>query len=295
MIGPGAISASPTFATRRAALVWGAEHLAAVGVESPRLDARLLLAAVLETAPAALLANLAARVDGPQAARFAALIARRVAREPVALILGRREFWSLDLAVSAETLVPRPESETLIEAAVAAFAGRAAPGRLLDLGTGTGCLLLAALTEFPNAFGVGVDCAPAAAALARDNAVRLELAGRAAFLAGDWAHAIAGRFDLVLANPPYIPTGDLPGLMPEVVGHEPRRALDGGPDGLAAYRAILAELPRLLQPDGTAVLELGQGQAAPVSALAAAAGLGAVTRADLAGTRRALILQSSGR
>ena len=282
----------PPPATCRAALAWGADRLAAAGVESPRLDARLLLAAALGMSPAAVLGDLAAPLAAPAAQDFAARIARRAAREPLALILGRREFWSLDLAVSAATLIPRPESETLIEAAVAECAGRSAPARVLDLGTGTGCLLLAALTEFPGAFGVGIDRVPAAAALARDNAARLGLSGRAAFLCGDWAAALAGRFDLVLANPPYIPSAEIPQLMPEVARHEPRSALDGGADGLAAYRAIVADLPRLLAPGGIAVLELGQDQAAPVAALGGAAGLAAAPRADLAGHVRALVLRA---
>ncbi len=279
------------FPHRRAALTWGADRLAAVGVEQPRLDARLLLAAALGVSATALLADLAAPLPAPAAAPFAALIARRTAREPVALILGRREFWSLDLTVSPATLVPRPDSETLIEAALAAFAGRAAPGRVLDLGTGTGCLLLAVLTEFPFAFGVGIDRAPAAAALARDNAARLGLGGRAAFVCGDWGAAIAGRFDLVLANPPYIPSADIPRLMPEVACHEPRAALDGGVDELAAYRAIVAALPGQLAPHGVTVLELGPDQAVPVADLAVAAGLAASVRADLAGIPRALVLR----
>jgi release factor glutamine methyltransferase len=278
------------FPTRRAALDWGADRLAAAGIDAARLEARLLLAHALGLASAGLLAGL----DLPApASGYPGLVARRAGREPLALILGRREFWSLDLLVSPATLIPRPESETLIEAALAAFAGRAAPRRLLDLGTGTGCLLLAALGEFPAACGVGIDRVPAAAALARDNAAVLGLAGRAAFLCGDWAAAVAGRFDLVLANPPYIPTADIAGLMPEVACHEPRSALDGGADGLAAYRAILADLPRLLAPGGIAVVELGAGQAAPVAALAAGAGLAAEARADLAGVPRALILGPS--
>jgi release factor glutamine methyltransferase len=275
---------------RRAALAWGADRLAAAAVENPRRDARLLLAAALGVSATALLGDLAAPM--PATAAYAAMIARRAAREPVALILGRREFWSLDLSVSPATLVPRPDSETLIEAAIAAFAGRTAPARVLDLGTGTGCLLLAALSEFPAAFGVGIDRAPAAVTLARGNAVRLGLGGRAAWVCGDWAAALAGRFDLVLANPPYIPTAEIPRLMPEVACHEPRAALDGGADGLAAYRAIVATLPALLEAGGVAVLELGIGQAGAVSALAVAAGLAASVRADLAGVPRALVLRS---
>jgi len=163
---------------------------------------------------------------------------------------------------------------------------------VLDLGTGTGCLLLAALTEFPLARGVGTDRAEAAAAIARRNAALLGLQDRAAFACGNWADAIAGRFDLILANPPYIPSGAIAGLMPEVSRYEPASALDGGADGLFAYRGIIPELPRLLRTGGAAVLELGEGQYAPVAALALGAGVDpAAARTDLSGAARALVLR----
>jgi release factor glutamine methyltransferase len=219
------------------------------------------------------------------------LLARREAREPIALILGYRQFWSLDFAVSPATLIPRPESETLIEAAVAAFAGREPPRLLLDLGTGTGCLLLAALSEFPTAFGVGVDRSMAATALAARNATALHFANRAGFLCAHWAEALNARFDVVLCNPPYIPTADICCLMPEVARFEPRAALDGGPDGLAAYRALVSTLPRLLTPHGVAALELGVNQADAVATLARQAGFRAETRLDLHGIPRALVLR----
>ena len=177
----------------------------------------------------------------------------------------------------------------LLSDAAKAFDGD--PWEMLDLGTGTGCLLLAALHEFPAAFGIGIDLVPAAAHLAARNAAALGLADRAAFLVADWAAPLAGQFDLILSNPPYIPTPDLAGLMPEVVGHEPSSALDGGADGLTAYRRIIARLPALLAPGGVAVLELGIGQADDVAALAVAAGLSADVRDDLAGIPRALILR----
>ena len=281
--------------TRRDALADAAGRLGTAGVEAARLEARLLLAHALGLAQEALLLDPGAPLPPEAAERFAALLARRVAREPLALMLGRREFWSLDFAVSPATLITRPESETLIEAALAAFAGRSAPARILDLGTGTGCLLLAALAEFPAAFGVGIDRSPAAAALARRNAAMLGLTGRAAFVCGDWAAALAPpvdrRFDLVLCNPPYIAAAEIPRLMPEVSRHEPKTALDGGPDGLDAYRRLIPDLPRLLAPGGLAVLELGQGQASSVGRLATAAGLAGPARADLAGTPRALVLR----
>ncbi|MGA3402621.1 MAG: peptide chain release factor N(5)-glutamine methyltransferase [Acetobacteraceae bacterium] len=266
----------------------GAAVLRAAGIDNPRLEARRLLAHALGLPVAALLRDPHASAD---TAGYDALLTRRAAHEPLAYVIGRREFWSLDFAVSPATLIPRPESETLIEAALAAFARRAPPRRILDLGTGTGCLLLAALHEFPGAFGIGTDRSPAAARLAAANAAALGLADRAAFLCGDWAAPLAARFDLVLCNPPYIPTSEIDGLMPEVARHEPHGALDGGADGLAAYRCIVAFLPALLQPDGVAVLELGIGQAPAVAALAAESGLAATTRPDLAGIARAVVLQ----
>jgi len=222
---------------------------------------------------------------------FQPLLDRRAAREPLALIVGHREFWSLDFAVSRDTLIPRPESETLIEAAVAGFAGRLPPVAILDLGTGTGCLLLAALSEFPTAFGIGVDHSPAAAALAARNAATLGLTKRAALVCADWASSLDARFDLILCNPPYIATSSMAGLMPEVADYEPPSALDGGPDGLTAYRRVLPDLPRLLNPDGLALVELGAGQSGSVSEVAAEAGLASELRHDLAGIARTIVLR----
>jgi release factor glutamine methyltransferase len=260
------------------------------GIDSPRLEARLLLAHSLGLTPAELLRDLAAPVLTDA---FAGLLARREAHEPLALILGHREFWSLDLAVSPATLVPRPDSETLIEAALAAFASRAQPRCVLDLGTGTGCLLLAALSEFPHSFGIGVDRSAAAAAIAAQNAATLGLADRSAFLCGDWGAALGARFELILCNPPYIPSPDLAGLMPDVAKYEPEVALDGGPDGYSAYRAVVPDLARLLTRTGVAVLELGAGQAETVAELAREAGFAATLRQDLLGIDRALVLQSA--
>ena len=267
-----------------------AATLAAAGIETPAREARILLAHALGADQVALL-DRSRQVEAPG---FAALLARRAAREPMALILGRQGFWTLDLAVSPATLIPRADSETLIEAALAAMPDRAEVRRILDLGTGTGCLLLATLSEFPAAFGVGIDIAPAAARLAAVNARSCGLANRAALLAGNWAESLVGQFDLVLSNPPYIETAAIAGLMPEVAGYEPQRALDGGADGLVAYRALMAQLPRLLAPDGVAVLELGQGQAEAVAELAQAAGFSPpLQRHDLSGVARALVLRRS--
>ncbi len=257
-------------------------RLAEAGIEEPRREARLLLAAAQGVNAAGLLL-----LDEVDRARFQPLVARRAAREPLAYILGRKEFWGLNFAVSPATLIPRPDTETLVEAVLALGT---APARVLDLGTGTGCLLLAVLSEFPAAFGVGVDISPEAAALAADNAQALGLAGRAAFCVSDWAAALDGTFDLVLSNPPYIPSADIVGLMPEVADFEPGSALDGGADGLAAYRALFATLPRLLAENGAAVLELGVGQAQDVAVLAEQAGFTTTTRTDLGGVERAIIL-----
>jgi len=271
-----------------AALRHGAAVLAAAGIDDARREARMLLHHALGLPERTLLAPDAA-VDP---ARYEALLARRAAREPMAFITGRRGFWTLDLEVSPETLIPRADTETLIHAALAAFPQRERVRAVLDLGTGTGALLLAALVEFPVAFGVGVDRSAGAAALAARNARTNGLAARAAFLAGDWAAALDARFDLILANPPYIPEADIAGLMPEVARHEPRAALDGGADGLDAYRAILADLGRLLAPGGAAILELGHGQAESVAAIAAGAGFAApALRADFGGIARALVLR----
>jgi release factor glutamine methyltransferase len=249
---------------------------------------------VLGTSEEALLRDPRAAVPADKAAHFAALLARRVAHEPFAYLTGRVGFWTLDLEVSPATLIPRADSESLIEAALEACPDQGAALRVLDLGTGTGALLLAVLSEFPAAQGIGLDLKPEAAALAARNAARLGLAGRARFLAGDWATALSGRFDLVLCNPPYIESAAIPGLMPEVARHEPASALNGGADGLAAYRHIIADLPRLLVPRGVAVLELGQGQQAAVEALARAAGLTPeACRADLGGVPRALVLRAA--
>jgi release factor glutamine methyltransferase len=269
-----------------AAVALIAARLAAAGIEEARREARVLLAAALGTDAGGLLA-----VDQVDPGGFEPMLRRREAREPLAYITGAKEFWSLQFATSPATLIPRPDSETLVSAALAALPDRQAVRRILDLGTGTGCLLLACLSEFPAAFGVGVDIAPAAAALAARNAAALGLAGRAAFLAGDWAAALDGAFDLVLSNPPYIPEPDIAGLMPDVARFEPRAALAGGADGFAAYRIICAALPRLLAPGGVAVVEMGAGQAEDFAAIVAANGLEVTFRQDFSGHDRAAVIR----
>jgi release factor glutamine methyltransferase len=278
---------APTIAE---ALRDGAQVLTEAGIDSPRLESRLLLSHALGLSAEDLIRDLPATAP---ASNFAALIARRAAGEPLAFILGWREFWSLRFRVSPATLIPRPDSETVIEAALALCPDRHAPIRVLDLGTGTGCLLLALLHECPNAFGVGIDRSEAAARLAVGNACDLGLADRSVFLCGYWAASINGRFDLVLSNPPYVATSELAGLMPDVACHEPHTALDGGTCGLTAYRAIIGALTQLLTPSGAAVLELGAGQFDAVGRIAQAAGFRVTGRRDLAEITRAIILHTS--
>ncbi len=278
-------------ATLGEALAWARRRLEAGGVEAPAREVRLLASHLLGFTVTPLTAR-----DLPlDAGALAALVARRAAREPLAYITGRRGFWTLDLSAGPDALVPRPDSETLVEAALAAFPHRDSVGAILDLGTGTGCLLLAALSEFHRAFGVGVDISPAAARLAARNAGACGLSARAAFVVGDWAASVGHPFDLVLCNPPYIASADLAALMPEL-GHEPRGALDGGPSGLDCYARLLPALPALLGRQGVAILELGAGQAADVAALARRAGLTHVgIQDDLAGVPRALVASVGAR
>jgi release factor glutamine methyltransferase len=222
--------------------------------------------------------------------RVAELLVRMVRHEPLSRILGVREFWGLEFKLSPDTLDPRPESETIVEAALACLPDRNRAYRILDLGTGTGCLLLALLSELPVATGIGLDAAPGAIATARENAARLGLAERADFVVGDWGEPQAGKFDLVVANPPYIATGDITALPPEVRNFDPLRALDGGADGLGAHRAIVTALPRLLAAGGFFLTEIGQGQADDVATLIAVAGLTIdKTVPDLAGIPRCIV------
>lgn len=272
----------------------GAARLAAAGIDGAMREARLLLQAAAEIPVATQIAFPERAVAAEAATRFEALLARRARREPMAHILGRREFWSLAFKVTADTLDPRPDSETLVQAVLDQAPDRSAALRLIDFGTGTGCLLLALLHELPNATGVGVDRSDAALAVATENAHALDLAARATFRRGDWDEGIEPAFDILLSNPPYIPGGDIDGLQPEVASFEPRLALDGGADGLDAYRRLAPAAARLLRPGGLAAFEIGIGQGDSARRIMASAGLRHIATArDLAAVERCLLFRKS--
>jgi len=263
------------------------------GVEAAALDARLLLCAALGISDLDLMREPEAAVQPDAAEKAQAFAARRAGGEPVSRITGMREFWGLSFELGEETLDPRPDSETLVDAALRHIAPRKAERlRLLDLGTGTGCLLLALLHELQNAEGAGVDVSPGAAAIAARNAARLGLSARAFFCCGSWDDAFSGRFDLLVSNPPYIPYKDIEGLAREVSRYDPHRALDGGQDGLDPYRRLFPQLPHRLAHGGIAVFEFGKGQEEALAALAETCGLKVLEiAADLAGTPRVIVVQ----
>ena len=237
------------------------------------------------------------RLSAAQEARLDALVRRRLAREPVAYLLGEKEFWSLRFEVGPAVLIPRPETETVIEAVLAQLPDRQRTLRLLDLGVGSGCLLLALLSELPQATGLGVDDSAPALAIAQRNAERLGLAARADFRHGRWGEGLAGPFDVIVSNPPYVAEGDWDGLQPEIRSFEPKAALVAGPDGLAAYRALAPDCARLLAQGGLCALEIGFGQGDAVVEILRYHGLHVTKRlSDLAGIERCLLArhQASG-
>ncbi len=285
--------ALPTIAAARREL---AQALRRHGLSSPELDSRLLIGHALGLGHAALASQAERVLTTSETDAIAALSARRLAREPVARIIGVKEFWGLEFKLNAATLVPRPETETVVEAALDVLERRQLRGAslsLADLGTGSGALLLALLSELSGGRGLGTDRSPEALGCARDNARTLGLAARAAFVACDYASALKGPFDLVVANPPYVPHDVIATLAPEVRVFDPALALDGGPDGLDAYRAITAAARHLLSPQGFMVLELGAGQVEAVEGLLAGAGLTQIGKArhDLLGIARALVVR----
>lgn len=269
-----------------------ASRFALAGIDTPEADARALVREAFGLDAARLIARAGDAADVHALARLEHLVLRRLGGEPVDRILGRREFWGLDFMLAPETLAPRADTETVVQAALDAVGGGDRPLAVLDLGVGSGCILLALLSELPSATGLGVDRSFGAARAARANAERLGLGPRAHFVVGDWAAALGRRFDLVVSNPPYIASADVAGLDREVREHDPVRALDGGADGLDAYRAIVADLPARLNPGGAAVLELGAGQEPDVARLARQAGLrvDGAAWADLGGVPRALVV-----
>ena len=275
------------------ALDEGTQDLTRAGVEAPRRDSMVLLEAA-GVPREKQIGDPGRLVERDGLAAYRTMVARRAKREPVSRILGRREFWSLSFAVTPDTLDPRPDSETLVEGALALtrtlWPDRDEPLSILDLGTGTGCLLLALLTELPQAIGIGTDISQETLRVARANAQALGLAHRAGFAVSDWGDGFKGPFNLILVNPPYIAESDIRRLEPEVAVYEPHKALAGGIDGLAAYRRIAPRLGSLMAPGGRALLEIGTGQAAEVTGLLTEKGLkiGGILR-DLGGIERCII------
>jgi release factor glutamine methyltransferase len=269
-----------------------AARFKSAAIDSPELDARILVGAALGLDLTGMIAAATRPVTAAEAARLEDFAGRRLKAEPIARILGSREFWGLPLQLSAATLVPRPDTETVVALALQML--RAGPGadrpRIADLGTGSGAILLALLSELPDAMGVGTDISAAALRTARANALNLGLARRAAFVACDYASALSGKFDLIVSNPPYIRSAEINDLASEVRDHDPLGALDGGSDGLDAYRALVPQAVRLLAPGGGLALEVGHDQGDDVEQLMAAAGLTlrGPPRTDLAGIPRAV-------
>jgi release factor glutamine methyltransferase len=258
------------------AFVETARQLREAGIDTPELDARALLCHAASLSHEAYIAKAQDRLAPAALARLDQAVTRRLAREPVSRITGRREFYGRSFEIGPQVLDPRPDTETLIAAALALVernGWRDQPLKLLDLGTGTGCILIALLAELPHALGIGTDLSQAALELTTVNAARLGVGARAGFVAADWLDGIGGQFDLILSNPPYLASGEIAGLAPEVAAHDPMLALDGGPDGLDAYRRIAVGAPRVLAEGGRLLVEIGASQAADVSAIFHAAGL----------------------
>ncbi len=264
-------------------------RLEAAGVDTPVLDARMLLEAGAGVSRLEIVSDPRREMSAAQVEAVQTLAARREAREPISHILGRKGFWTHEFAVTPDVLTPRPETEMLVDVALE-FLPPEKPALVLDLGVGSGAILLSILSERPDVVGVGVDVSDAALTVARANAAALGLSERIEWRNTPWGEGLEGAFDLIVSNPPYIPSGDIEGLAPEVSRHEPRLALDGGPDGLDAYRTLLPRVRTLLAPGGRFALEVGQGQAQAVWALSDQAGLTPLeTRADIAGLDRVVI------
>jgi release factor glutamine methyltransferase len=287
-VSSGETLAGQTVDTARRRL---ASRFNSAGIDSAELDARLLAGAVLNLDLTGIISAAGRILTPDETKRLEALAVRRLNGEPVARILGQKEFWGLPFKLSASTLIPRPDTETVVELALeSARAMTPRSLRIADLGTGTGAILLALLHELPGAFGVGTDISLGALQTARGNARDLGLASRAAFVACDYATALTPSLDLIVSNPPYVRSSEIEALATEVRDHDPRAALDGGPDGLDAYRTLIPQAARLLAPGGALVVEGGKGQSGPIAALMTAAGLipQSAGKADLAGILRAV-------
>jgi release factor glutamine methyltransferase len=287
-VKPDELFANQTVETARRAL---AARFRQQKIDSAELDARMLAGAALGLDLTGLIAATTRIVTQDEATCLESFMQRRLAGEPVARILGVKEFWGLALQLSPATLMPRPDTETVVELALEICRdGRSAPVRIADIGTGSGAILLALLSELPDATGVGTDISLMALWTARDNAARLGLASRATFVACNYAGGLSGMFDLIVSNPPYIRSADIAGLDREVRDHDPLDALDGGVDGLDAYRAMIPEAASLLTPGGSLIVEGGSGQSGLISQLMAASGLTSERppKADLAGIPRAI-------
>jgi release factor glutamine methyltransferase len=278
--------------TRAQALKDLRRALTEAGFETAALDARLLLLEALGISPTDLITSPDISLTPEQSRTLDSFTARRLAHEPVARIVGTREFWGLPFRLSLETLVPRPDTETLVETALDLLPDRQAPLRIVDFGTGSGCILVALLHELPNAMGLGVDLSFGALVTARANADDNRVGNRCHFALSRWAEAVSGPFDLIVSNPPYIASPVIPGLDAEVRDHDPLLALDGGADGLCAYRVILGEASRLLARGGLLVVEIGYDQAEALRHLAGLRGLEVLTIAhDLSDNPRCVALK----
>lgn len=280
--------------TRAQALAQLRRTLGEAGFETAALDARLLLLTALGIPATALVTHPDTPLTAEEAETLATFTRRRLAHEPVARIVGTREFWGLPFRLSPETLVPRPDTETVVETALAFLPDRQAPLRIVDFGTGSGCILVALLHELPKATGLGIDLSPGALVTARANAEDNGVGRRSHFALSRWAEAVSGSFDLIVSNPPYIASGVIPTLDEEVREHDPRLALDGGADGLEPYRILLSEADRLLAPGGLLAVEIGYDQAEDLRSLAGLHGLEVLRIAhDLSGNPRCVAMKRS--
>lgn len=277
------------------ALIDASDALAKAGLDQPRIEARTLLSHVLKMSSAQILSRGDTEIEVAALSAYRDAVSSRCAGMPLAYITGTREFWSLPLQVSPATLIPRPDTETVVELVLEHYRNRRQPDTILDLGTGSGCLLLALLTEFPDAHGTGIDLSADACSMASANAALLGLAGRSTWVTGSWTETISRTYDLIVSNPPYIPTHGIGMLQIDVRDYEPINALDGGVDGLDAYRSLFPLAENALAPEGLLAVEIGIDQGIAVSGIATESGLvSGPARVDLSGIERALSFYKKG-